>query len=494
MGFYTDPGATAAKPGSSRPVSVTAAGAVNTSAAGTFRIVYTATDWTGLSADTVERTVVVFDPCMRRTPPAALCAELSSPGNIVCPTCTPEGACLCLTPLETGVATSVAPFSPPRYDAPPAVTLLGSGSLERFPDNSTQMTHAIGLFDPWVDPGATAFDSIDGYLTPNITRTFGALGPVNASAATPTGQFYTVFYSISNKGGLEAPRAERRVTVVDPCAQSNPGEHLCGPGGECSVDGLCASIGGLATAGGGGAGNNKPPVLTLQGPQAVTISVGTAYDVCPSGADLSVPCERGGTATDPEDGNLTPKILACAPGGGRAPSPANYLARGGLFACLFGLIASSAQAGQPSPVTEGGIWLAPGVFRLNFSVVDSAGLAAAAVRTLTVTPVCAAGERLCADRLSCSKGGGVCTADLQGGDGGGGSAAAAAAASAAAAQAVPPVTIELVTNAALGQSVIVPRFSNFSACAAGKEPAEGALCEPGATARDAATGADDGES
>lgn len=415
LSFFSDPGATAAKPLAPGPVPVTASAAppVDTAAAGNYTITYTSTDSTGLSADPVTRVVVVFDPCMRRAPPLRFCPDLSSPGDIVCPQCA-GGACLCLAPLAAAAAAAVAPFAVTAYTAPPALTLLGSGALEMLPDGTQRMTHTITVFDAWdADPGVTAEDPIDGDLTANVTRSFGALGPVNASAATPPGEFYSVVYTATNGGRLEG-RAERRVAVTDPCAATGSGERLCGRGGQCSQDGICAGItAGPAVGGGGAAGRqgNTPPQLELVGPSSVVIAVNTAYDACPPGADLSAPCERGATATDAEDGNLAPKVLACGPPPGQQPSPAHSFARSGLFACFYALRGAAGVAGAPLPVSETGLWLVPGRFNLTLSVTDSAGATAAATRLLTVTPQCAAGERLCADRLSCSAGR-VCVGDL----------------------------------------------------------------------------------
>lgn len=511
LSFYDDAGASAAKPLSPQiiPLTVEGASAVNTATPGNYTIRYSA-----VGAEPVVRTVLVFDPCMRRDPPYPACKALSTPGNVVCPVaCSAGGSCMCLNPVKAADVPAVAaPFQVPSYESPPAMTLLGSGIVETLPDNSTRMTHTLMVFSAWADPGATAIDPLDGDLSQSISKSYGPLGPVNASAATPPGQFYSTFYSAQNGGELQSLAAERRVVVVDPCAEATPGEFMCGPGGQCSVDGLCAAISPpLLASALAAAAVNSPPVIKLLGPPgAAMIAAGNKYESCPPGTVRSFNCEWGAEATDAEDGNLSPRILACSPplAPGATPKPASLFATSGIFACYFAINSAAAFANKPIPVSADGVFVIPGTYPLNFSVTDSAGQTAAVQRLLIVTPNCRKGERVCEDMLSCSKNG-ICAQGFDFDDslapGIDFNAAAAAmtinegalidgqgntttiATEAKKAATVAP-KLELITTADLGPSIAVPQFTNYSACDADQVPAQSALCEPGASATDVTGG------
>jgi hypothetical protein len=107
------------------------------------------------------------------------------------------------------------------------------------------------------------------------------------------------------------------------------------------------------------------------------------FAACTAATPTSVVCDRGATATDHQDGDLTTRVTAC---GGRWASR-------GVGACLVNTSL-------------------PGRYNVTYAVADSGGLhAAAAHRTVEVTPTCSGGEKLCADEVSCSAEG-VCELDL----------------------------------------------------------------------------------
>jgi len=170
------------------------------------------------------------------------------------------------------------------------------------------------------------------------------------------------------------------------------------------------------------------------------------YGACTAATPTSVVCDRGARASDAEDGDLTTRVTAC---GGRWSTR-------GVGACAVNTSL-------------------PGRYTVRYVVTDSGGVEASANRTVEVSPVCSAGERLCADGVTCSVAG-ACTLDLtldtqldqvNEED-----------------NAEKPPTLTLRTAAALSRYVEVRRFGAFAACAPGVGPTEEALCEPGADAVD----------
>ncbi len=119
---------------------------------------------------------------------------------------------------------------------PPVISLKGDNPM------------AVFLGQPYVEPGATAHDSIDGDITSEIVIT----GTVNENVAGD----YTITYTVSDAGGNTAEKT-RKVTV--------------------SAD-------------------DKKPVITLKGDNPMPLKVGDTYN------------EPGATAVDNVDGNLTSKI------------------------------------------------------------------------------------------------------------------------------------------------------------------------------------------
>jgi pimeloyl-ACP methyl ester carboxylesterase len=119
----------------------------------------------------------------------------------------------------------------------PVITLIGESSISMIQGST------------FTDPGATAIDTEEGDLTPQIVVT----GSVNTEVVGT----YTITYTITDYlGGTVS--ATRSVEVISP---------------------------------------NTPPTLTLLGTSPLTHTQGTTYT------------DAGATATDTEDGNLTPSIV-----------------------------------------------------------------------------------------------------------------------------------------------------------------------------------------
>jgi hypothetical protein len=122
-----------------------------------------------------------------------------------------------------------------------------------------------------------------------------------------------------------------------------------------------------------------------------------SIQACAADAPAAVICERGVRANDTEDGALTDTVkVRCERVGSTATQSA---AAGGYLFSEVGL------SGCGLDTTF------PGVWRLTFSVTDSAGQLVTAIRTLAVPPSCDPGERLCSAAEVCSVDG-VCLTEL----------------------------------------------------------------------------------
>lgn len=264
---YTDAGATATDDtdGNITGNIVTGGLPIDTSAAGTFTVTYDVDDAAGNSATRVVRTVGVISdneaPAITMNPPNPMTLQVGDsfvdPGAWAIDNVDPSVAVFPSGTVQTSIAgtytitytatdvagnTSTATRTVTVTDqapdtTPPVVTLNGSST----------MTLQVG--DSFTDPGATAADDRDGALQPTSSGTVD----------TNTQGTYTITYSATDNAG-NTGTATRTVNV--------------------------------------GAVDTTPPVITLNGPNPATVSVGTVYS------------DQGATATDDADGNLTGSIVA----------------------------------------------------------------------------------------------------------------------------------------------------------------------------------------
>jgi hypothetical protein len=273
----------------------------------------------------------------------------------------------------------VRQYAPPPDNRKPEIRLLGDGALLQTQSGVLIMTDTVTQGTNYTDPGVFAFDSIDGDITERVT----AWGASQISTQTPTAPDdpYVVQYSVTDTAGNSADVVRRRVLVQAICP---PGELLC-PDGTCTVEGVCLvrSLRPLAVL------KNRPPKITLLGNATISILQGIRYTACfrynTSRIDV---CDPGAMAIDPEDGFLTPRILACSPPGAETFRFSNA----GIRGCGI----DTRQ---------------PGRYTVSFKIFDSAGLSASVQRIVIVTPRCSPGERVCASGTQCSVRG-VCVADL----------------------------------------------------------------------------------
>jgi zinc transporter 1/2/3 len=185
------------------------------------------------------------------------------------------------------------------------------------------MLDTVPFRSPWVDPGATAFDLVDGNLTSSI-QSYGA-GAVDTSVPTMAGGTgYVVEYAVEDRSRNAAPLARRLVRVVCPgqeqvCVDPDTSQPTCTVGGHCGRQMQVLSAFGTAagqsasSAASSGSPNAapKPPRLRLLGPTTVEVVAGTIYDRCGASVAPGAVCDPGADVEDDTDGNLVRQLLVC---------------------------------------------------------------------------------------------------------------------------------------------------------------------------------------
>eukprot|EP00854_Cymbomonas_tetramitiformis_P005484 gene5484-6648_t len=274
---------------------------------------YTATDLAGNQAVMVQREVAVVSPC---TPPSYLCDESITAHT--CATCD-EGlhgnvTCVCLTFLSTDfVVTSeeapeiftnyVIEYIPEEDVTPPVITMQqGGGVLALTTGGALVYIHRVLLGETFEDPGAAAWDDIQGNLTASISR-FGAAAAMDTSVVTSEDAPHIITYRVSDAAGNEAIPMRRRVYVYSPCGEVEDG--------RCSVDGLCMSL--EIDLEGEEVHVAAPPEIKLMGPANVVLDPGSLYTLCTPSTPLAAMCDHGALANDPMgDGDLTSEVMGCS--------------------------------------------------------------------------------------------------------------------------------------------------------------------------------------
>ncbi|KAK3270337.1 hypothetical protein CYMTET_21258 [Cymbomonas tetramitiformis] len=140
-----------------------------------FILQYTATDFAGNQAAPLQREVAVVSPCMA---PSFLCDEPTT--DYVCATCDAglygNITCTCLTFLSSDDSISTgdgAEYTPAVDLTPPVITMQpGDGVLALTTGGAFVYVHRVLLGEPFEDPGAMAWDDVQGNLTVSISRCF----------------------------------------------------------------------------------------------------------------------------------------------------------------------------------------------------------------------------------------------------------------------------------------------------------------------------------
>jgi len=216
-----------------------------------------------------------------------------------------------------------------------------------------------------------------------------AYGVGAVDTSKPTAFPFVITYNVKDRGKpqLAAREVRRRVFVLNPCAgkaADGGDEILCEGSGKCSTNLNCLELAEEVVV-----VVDLPPVVTLKGPVTLEIAQYTGYVQCPVDQDVPVSalCDRGATAKDDKDGDLTDFILACG----------EKYTDNGIAGC-------NVDTNKE------------GTYVITYTVSDSAGTpnAAAVTRTIVVTKNCKPPTFICLDQQSCSDPdkGNVCTADL----------------------------------------------------------------------------------
>ncbi|GFR49555.1 hypothetical protein Agub_g11601 [Astrephomene gubernaculifera] len=460
-------------------------------------VLYGCADAAGNAAAPVVRRVTVYDPCQAQG--EATCANTGG--------CSVGGSCitsftfslnsgsLAYASTSSGSGSSASASSSSSSFAatstvqvirsaavvdrtPPTITILDPspsykpGEAYSSGNRTGRITFILANSD-YVDAGARAMDDVDGDVSASLARSFPSGGPLDTRVPRGESNPYLITYVATDSAGNRAI-AYRRVYVLCPT-----GERVCGA--EETADGVaaCSSGGGIcgvvysasnitssasssSSSGSGVGGSNSPPVLTLLGDSTVAMVADqgggyTEYTPCTRLSGVKAICDPGVTASDAEDGNLGLLVRACGAlytSSGRSGSTSSSLAACGINTAV------------------------PNDYVVNFTVTDSAGATAWAVRTVRVCP---ADEVVCLD-LSCSQDS-VCTGVT-------GSASSSPSSSAAAASVIPITatsdspTLTLLGNDVVKGKVKLPRGFSYRLCAAGQTSTAAAPCDPGVSATD----------
>lgn len=176
---------------------------------------------------------------------------------------------------------------PPPQNTKPVITVLGANPL------------AITEDETFTDPGATAHDTEDGNITSNVT-----VGGNTIDTHTPG--TYTITYNVMDSGGLAADQKTRLVIVQKkedtppPLKQCEDNTDNDGDNKIDEEDPACHTDGDpqhTESYDPTRDNENERPVITLISDNPLHIDEGSGY------------LEPGATAHDPEDGNISDRII-----------------------------------------------------------------------------------------------------------------------------------------------------------------------------------------
>ncbi|XRB13813.1 hypothetical protein RI054_07g36510 [Pseudoscourfieldia marina] len=406
-------------------------------------LTYECVDQSGNRAETQRRVYILDSRCTQASQRTGY-REYVCPGIYVSdetPACSVYGVCTEGSAWSSPDAeTAELPAASAPIDAiPPRILLVGikQGSLmARTADGTLVLREEVMQGQSYIDPGYVCLDQTDGDISDSVS----VFGKAAVDTRRPTLDPFVIRYTCTDLAGVRAQEVQRWITVISQCAG---GEATCDDG-SCPVDGYC--IASEPTAFDAAQIPEKiledePPTITLVGDEIVEID-GGGYAKCSEGLVASALCDRGVTARDTTDGDLTPYVMAC----GRT------FQKEGLAGCAI----SGADY--------------PGMYEIAYSVSDSAGNEARMVRKVMILVQCDAGMVRCKDGVTCVPEGKPCESDI---------APEIEQAAEPPAMAMPPnVTL-------LGPAVLtLPRFATYTSCASDKLSTDRALCDQGAIAHD----------
>ncbi|GMH42603.1 hypothetical protein BSKO_10522 [Bryopsis sp. KO-2023] len=233
---------------------------------------------------------------------------------VVCPKgtslCDTLGQYSCRRELECKLGVGSTENVVRRLPSKPHVVLIGDPVVEVL--EGTPYVRCPLCFDnpfDWpfpCDPGATAWDEMDGDLTDRVEvcskdgvkSLFHDGGLVGCDYNTSVPGSYIIDFKVENSGGGEGS-ASRVLTVLPRCDE---GEILCRDSNICSTFGVCAHSSIVVTSQDNASGEQLflhllHPHNVLKGPTIVKIPQGSVYKKC-AGAEDSEICELGAAVSD----------------------------------------------------------------------------------------------------------------------------------------------------------------------------------------------------
>lgn len=137
-------------------------------------------------------TVPALSLTLRRSDPQTDCSECV------------DGLCLCLGDGDDAAAEEAEEFVVELDTEPPVIYLeVGDGQWAMTTSGAMVVVHTYPLFSPaFVDPGATAYDVVDGDVTDSVSS-FG-VGAVRMDVATDEANPYIITYRVSDNAGNAA--------------------------------------------------------------------------------------------------------------------------------------------------------------------------------------------------------------------------------------------------------------------------------------------------
>lgn len=157
--------------------------------------------------------------------------------------------------------------------------------------------------------GAAAIDSIEGERSSEIAACkpaykFDAYGLRGCALDTSRPGNHTITYLLEDPDAGVTHTVSRSLVVLPDCSGGDVCSNL-----QCASNGLCLSGTTLPLP------TNAPPVMRFASGAAAARGVarGQRYVSCNQEPRPAALCEEGPTAHDPEDGDLTARVLACPP-------------------------------------------------------------------------------------------------------------------------------------------------------------------------------------
>ncbi|KAF5832373.1 hypothetical protein DUNSADRAFT_11745, partial [Dunaliella salina] len=332
----------------------------------------------------------------------------------------------------------------------------------------------------WTDPGSAASDAVDGDISDKVvsqllqssgltsqTGRGGRIQVPDAHRPTAPDAPWLVRYMVQDAAGNAAKPRLREVHITCP-----EGERVCeeivdgSTERSCSMEGVCLDDA-LPELSPGDTEERTPPSLSLLGSTHVQVPLNGKYERCAMDSTVS-PCDRGVKAEDTLEGNILSAVtFGCSfkPAGvtEEAPLPQTSL--------LYSISELSACGFSTS---------APGTWTITYQVSNVAGMSSeprAVSRTISVAQVCLPGEVSCADG-SCAFDSSSC---ILNGSGEAGPDLSAR----------PQISLKKVPGTLSASDIVsVQKGTPYQACTSTSSSSlsSAGVCEPGATALDAAEG------